>query len=120
MFFCVGFVLLIGCKDKSKTCSVTKTVSFKNDVQPILNENCTTSGCHSGVKPAANLSLVDTLAYKYLLDSKSGYVVPGDYNASGLYVSIKSVSNPMPPNGNMDVCKIETIKVWIQQGGLNN
>ena len=47
--------------DKTRT-----AVDYKRDIGPLLDKRCTTSGCHSGAKPAAGLRLdaADTSAAK--------------------------------------------------------
>jgi hypothetical protein len=101
-------------------CNPPATVSFKNDIQPIFNANCNTSGCHSGNKPAGNLNLESANAYANLMDSKSGYIDLLHPENSILYVSITSKTNPMPPSGKLDECVTGLILKWIQQGAKNN
>jgi hypothetical protein len=33
---------------------------------------------------------------------------------------MKSVNNPMPPNGALEKCKLDLILKWIEQGAQNN
>ena len=109
---------MISCKKGTTepVCTPPATVSFSKDIQPIFNANCNTSGCHSGTKPAGNLNLESNQAYANLMDSKSGYIDTMKPVNSILYVSMTSKTNPMPPNGKLDACKIELVLKWIQEG----
>lgn len=95
-------------------------VSFNRDIKPILSSNCAISGCHSGSTPEGNLNLEPSLAYNQLKKSGSGYIDTSDPKGSVLYSSMVSVSDPMPPLGNLDPCSIELILKWMQQGALDN
>lgn len=123
LFFIIistSIVLVHSCKNKKKKCTTPSTVSFKNDVQPIFDANCTTSGCHSGTNPKGNLNLEATVSYAQLMNSQSGYINTSNATSSLLYSSMNSVNNPMPPNGKLDHCTLEIIKTWIEQGAKNN
>lgn len=114
------FIFLHACKGKNEKCSNPTTISFKNDVQPIFNENCITSGCHSGNNPAGNLNLSSQVSFQNLIDSQSGYLDLNTPKNSLLYTSMTSVNNPMPPNGKLSNCKLDLILKWIEQGANNN
>jgi len=101
-------------------CTPPTTVSFKQDIQPIFNTNCATSGCHAGMKPAGSLNLEASVAYANLTDSKSGYLDTLNPKASLLYTSMTSVTNPMPPNGKLGKCTTDLILKWIEQKTKNN
>jgi hypothetical protein len=97
-----------------------KVVSFKNDIQPILQENCSTSGCHSGSDPAGDFNLEASMAYAQLLEAGSGYVDTINPKYSVVYSSLLSTSNPMPPSGHLDKCSIDLIEKWMLQKAKNN
>ena len=103
-----------------KDCGLPETVSFSADVLPILNANCSTVGCHSGNFPEGGFDLADSVAYKELTHPGSGYVDTLNPSFSILYAQMKSTSNPMPPTGKLDDCKLELILKWIQQKAKNN
>ena len=118
----LSFSFLFSCS-KTKVedvCTTPTTVSFKQDIQPILNTNCSTSGCHTGVKPKGGLNLDAAQAYGELTNSKSGYVDTLNPSASLLFTSMTSVSNPMPPNGKLSKCTTDLILKWIAQKAKNN
>lgn len=101
-------------------CTTPVTVSFKQDIQPIFNTNCATSGCHAGTKPAGTLNLEASVAYKNLTDPKSGYLDTVNPKASLLYTSMTSITNPMPPNGKLGKCTTDLILKWMEQKAKNN
>ncbi|MBK6444999.1 MAG: hypothetical protein IPG90_00725 [Bacteroidetes bacterium] len=95
-------------------------VSFHADILPVLRENCSTVGCHSGGNPTGHLNLDDSLAYGELSRAGSGYINTNIPTHSLFYSQLISISQPMPPNGKLDDCTIEMILRWIKQGALNN
>jgi hypothetical protein len=118
----ITLTLLFSCT-KAKVedvCTTPATVSFQQDIQPIFNTNCATSGCHAGTKPAGTLNLEASVAYANLMDPKSGYLDTVNPKASLLYTSMTSVTNPMPPNGKLSKCTTDLILKWIEQKAKNN
>lgn len=118
----ISFLLLLSCT-KAKVgdvCNLPSNVSFKRDIQPIFNANCNTSGCHTGSKPKGGLNLDSTQAYAALQNPKSGYIDTLNPSASLLYISMTSISNPMPPNGKLSKCTTDLILKWITQKAKNN
>ncbi len=101
-------------------CNPPATVSFNNDLKPIFNQYCNTSGCHSGSSPAGNLDLTPAVAYTQLMKPSKGYVDTINPQYSVLYADMNSSSDPMPPTGKLDKCKLELVMKWIQQKAKNN
>jgi len=125
IYFIAGIILLNSCtytKLDNSPCNTFEmdTVSFNRDVIPLFNSYCNTSGCHSGSIPAGSLSLESSIAYSELMQPGKGYVDTLNPKFSVLYTQMISVSQPMPPTGNLDACKTEMILNWIQQGAKNN
>ena len=113
--------LFFSCKkEQSQNCKTPNEVSFKNDIQPIFNQNCVSSGCHAANKPAGGLNLESASAYIELLNPKSGYIDTLNPNSSLLYVSMTSAISPMPPKGKLDDCTTQLVLKWIQQKAKNN
>ena len=102
------------------TCNAPSVVSFSQNIQPIFNQNCSTSGCHSGTSPAGNLSLESSVAYAQLVRKGKGYIDTLTPQYSVLYASMNSTSNPMPPSGKLDKCNIDLVLKWIEQKATNN
>jgi hypothetical protein len=90
-------------------------VSYTNFIVPLFEQNCNFSGCHGNGSRAGKVSLS---AY----DSTSKFVQP--YNASGSLVLVAILREDplrwMPPAGKLHPDKIEKIRLWIEQGALNN
>jgi hypothetical protein len=107
-------------EDVNPLCDIPDTVSFSSDIIPLFNTHCSLSGCHSGSSPEGDLNLEASMAYTQLTSGNSGYVDTVNPEFSVLYVSMKSVSSPMPPTGNLDDCTTELVLKWIEQNAKNN
>ncbi|MFZ1422181.1 MAG: c-type cytochrome domain-containing protein [Saprospiraceae bacterium] len=84
-------------------------ISYSKEVLPIINTNCKV--CHSGTAPLGNLSLTSYTEVKSI--ANNGKLV------CSINWNVGCVS--MPKGGKkLDVCSIQKIEAWIQQGGLNN
>lgn len=122
LFISAILYLSVSCKKAvvEEVCTQPTVVSYKNDIQPIFNTNCATSGCHAGKKPAGSLNLEASVSFENISDSKSGYIDTVNPTASLLYTSMTSVTNPMPPNGKLSKCTTDLILKWIEQKAKNN
>ena len=92
------------------------TVSFANDLLPLLNNRC--ANCHGANRTEEGLNL---LSYAAIMSgSKNGAVVtPGDADNSLLVELL--VSQEMPKRGpKLTPTQIQPIIDWINQGALNN
>ena len=92
------------------------TVSFANDIQPILQSRCI--NCHGGDRTEEDLSLkthADIMA-----GSKNGAVVtPGDATNSLLAEMV--ANQKMPKRGpKLTPPQVQLIVDWIHQGALDN
>lgn len=121
------FLVVFGCcscahdrAEPAVVCSTPDTVSFSRDLIPLFAQNCNDAGCHSGSSAAANLNLDAAHAYAALHASGSGYIDTINPKYSLLYAQMNSVSNPMPPSGKLDKCKLEMVLRWIEQKAKNN
>jgi uncharacterized membrane protein len=87
----------------------TVSVSFQNDINPIIQTNCTP--CHSGSTPSGGLLL--TSHAQIAAASNSGKIMDRISRSNG---------DPllMPQTGKMGDCSIAIIQAWINQGTLNN
>ncbi|HVD97403.1 MAG TPA: hypothetical protein VNB90_04300 [Cytophagaceae bacterium] len=102
------------------TQTLPDTVSFSRDIQPILTNNCSLSGCHSGNNPEGNFNLEAGKSYAELMQHGSGYVDTINPRYSVVYSELVSQSNPMPPMGRLDQCSIDLIEKWMKQKAKNN
>ncbi len=80
--------------------------NFRDEIAPILEQNCT--GCHHNSEGKH----LDLTSRDFVLAHK--LVVPGQPQASPLYMSIKS--GAMPPSGKLSDGKMEAIAQWIRGG----
>lgn len=99
----------------SSTCS-SDTVYFQNDLFPLINSGCNTSGCHDAVSHAEG---VDLSSY----DKIKSYVSAGNAANSKLYkVLVKSGDErmPLPPLPAFTADQIAKVQKWINQGAKNN
>ena len=108
------------CNHEAVVCTPPTTVSFSQDIVPIFNKNCNTSGCHSGTSAAGNLNLESSVAYAQLSKKGKGYIDTLTPQYSVLYASMNATTNPMPPNGKLDNCTIGLVLKWIEQKAKNN
>ncbi|MCJ8211057.1 hypothetical protein MUY27_15165 [Mucilaginibacter sp. RS28] len=113
-----GFMIVLcvtACRhDPITPLSDAPTISFKNDVQPIMISNCTQSGCHGSEGHEFKL-----LTYQDVL----GHVKAGEPHSSSIYSAITANTlgtMPQPPNPRLTDTQIKTIYLWILQGAKNN
>jgi hypothetical protein len=88
------------------TCDTT-TVSYANDIVPILENNC--YGCHD----AGSFSISNAQFDSYNL-------LKNYANDGQLINRTNDVANPMPPAQLMDDCNRNIIKAWVEAGAPNN
>ena len=119
--FCIGAIASACDNDKFPVdVPVKEKVSFKLDVQPILNQECVS--CHSpSAANAVDPDLRTGFAYESLMALPMGSIVKGDAEASELVAMLNGGGdNPMPPGATISAIKIALIKKWIDDGALNN
>ena len=80
---------------------VTSGISYQSTIEPIIKNNCATSGCHNG---------------DVSIDLRSHAVIKA--NASKIKTMINDRS--MPPNNSLLSSDIELITCWINDGTPNN
>jgi hypothetical protein len=111
-FFIFGIVLTIisSCsKDDNNVVDCTGvTPTYTNDIAPILNASCATSGCHSALFPASGINLSAYTAAKSA--SINGKVLKSIKHESGVAA--------MPPMGasKLSAANIRLIECWIKNG----
>ncbi len=84
------------------------SISFVQEVQPIIVNNCSKSGCHDG------LSKFELSTYSEI----SGRTSPGNAHQSSLYTTV--VKRSMPPSQPLSDEQAKLIYIWIMQGSKNN
>lgn len=105
-------------------------VSFKNDIQPILDAHCV--ACHLTGAAQANLNLEEGLAYAALVRQRAQQspfqrVAPGEPNESylirkveGSHIKVGGQGTQMPPLGPLNKESIALIRQWILYGAPDN
>lgn len=113
-------LLIIGCYQDRSIISdtgdeITRTVSFGNDIIPMLNSSCNGSGCHNSGGKAPELT-----AEKAYSSLTNGYVNTEQPEASELFLWMTGKrGSPMPLSGtNKEYNAL--VLAWIKQGALNN
>lgn len=109
------------------------TVSFRDQIRPIFDTHC--AGCHSagGLADQSGIALRLTAAVSYDLlvdrmsvqDASLTLVVPGNAAASFLFQKVNSdtpaVGSRMPlARAALADADVELIRLWIDEGALNN
>jgi len=100
--------------------------NFSSIQQDVFSKSCALSGCHTGAFPAAGLNLTSGSAYPNIVNKEAFggvfYVKPGNSAESYLFDRINSTSaaTVMPPTGRLPQNVIDSIKLWIDSGALNN
>lgn len=104
LFFAMSLVFVIySCEKKQLVKSdCTKTISYKNDIAPMMQQYCTS--CHSNGNQSPDLTTHSGVAN----------------SALSCYGRMNDKSNPMPPNGNLADSLIQQFGCWTTQGKLNN
>ena len=93
-------------------CDTTKTISYSQDIVPILNNSCgINNSCHS----SSNTSNVDLSNYAGVDTS----VVKGKFYSS---VNWDGFASKMPKGSptQISICNITQIKKWVAAGAPNN
>ena len=96
-----------------------KKLNYQDNILPILREKCL--ACHDADKIKGGLDM--TAFTKLMEGGGSGVVVkPGDAEGSRLYQTASHKVQPfMPPKSDkIPQPYIDTIKLWIEQGALEN
>jgi hypothetical protein len=99
-------------------------VSFKNDVKPIIDKNCTE--CHNEGGAGTMASGFQTVTYETVMKgTKYGpVVIPGHALSSSLYRLVAGKVDPsiQMPHGKEAIPpeQIALIENWINQGAKNN
>jgi len=99
--------------------------TFSSIQSELLSKNCALSGCHAGSIPAGGLVLSSGVAYNNIVNKiaydETMYIEPGDPDNSYLYQRVSTnTSSVMPPTGRLPQHMIDTLRVWIENGALNN
>ena len=108
VFFWLAFTLLLfilsGCKHEPINPCSFDTVKYRTDIKPIIERNCTTSGCHNNSNGLGNFNIYDELNEKC--------------NDGSFYKRV-FYKKDMPPF-KMDTCDFIKLKMWYLDGHKSN
>lgn len=106
-------------------CAQEESVSFSQDVKPILEQNCI--ACHQEGGAGYEASGFSMVTYDTLMAGTQfgPMIIAGDSAGSNMIVLMEGRADPsisMPHGAMKPVRKsdIETIRTWIEQGAKNN
>ncbi|MDP9076057.1 MAG: cytochrome c [Bacteroidota bacterium] len=93
---------------------LSDSVCFKNDVLPLFQTYCASTGCHDGTSRGEDNNLALT-NYANIMQG----IVPGNAGESRYYTII--AEGTMPPGNapKLSSTQLATIATWINQGALN-
>ncbi len=106
---------LVGCGSEP-----TATVSFRQDVNPILEQHCVS--CHTEGGPGFRKTGLRLDSYEHLMAGR--VITPGDTSKSPLLAFIHPSSDPgrsMPLNApKLAKHEVDLISAWVAQGAKDN
>ncbi|MDX9791100.1 MAG: c-type cytochrome domain-containing protein [Candidatus Kapaibacterium sp.] len=110
------------CPDDS---SPVVRATFSSIQSEVFDKSCAGSDCHGGTNPSAGLRLAGINSYDNIVNKEvfgMMLVKPGASEESYLFARISSdiTSLQMPPTGKLPRSVIDSIRVWIDNGALNN
>jgi len=112
----IGAMQMISCTHPPQI----PTVSFSNDIIPILNASCTlNSSCHLGANSTNLQTNFDSDSAYYTITHK-GLISTTNPTSSLLYSEVQSHEMPIAPVPSLSSAQQNLILEWIQQGALNN
>ena len=106
--FAVLLVIIACAKDKAIKADCVDEISFAADVKPIIDVNCSTSGCHDA-----------SLAGGYNLSTYSGVETNADRILSVINHDAGFIAMPQGADKLADSV-IKKVECWIKQGKLDN
>ncbi len=107
-------------------CATDRVIGFKSDIDPILRKKC--QQCHTPpdgtgyVQTGLNMESYDTLMHGTVFGK---VIIPGDSKRSVLNKLVEGRAGEMMrmPHGDADKLtaeEVEFLKLWVNQGALNN
>jgi hypothetical protein len=106
-------------------CGGEETVSFSQDVRPVLEQNCLE--CHQAGGSGLEASGFNMETYDGLMKGTNfgPMIIAGDAAGSNMLVLMEGRADPSisMPHGQQDPISqrdIQTIRLWIEQGAKNN
>jgi hypothetical protein len=107
--------VFLSCKHEAEGLNLMDSICFESQILPIFQTSCAISGCHDSPGNESGYVFAD---YEHIMEA----VTPGDPMKSPAYTSLISGSGEeglMPPGQPLSVQNRTLIRVWIEQGALN-
>lgn len=107
--------VILSCKHESEGIDQLDPICFETKILPIFQASCALSGCHDSPGEESEYVFTD---YTHIMEA----ITPGDPNSSPAYTSLISASGEeglMPPGQPLSKQNRTLIRVWIEQGALN-
>lgn len=106
-----GFVFWItsSCKHEVISAEQMDPICFTEQVLPIFQNSCATSGCHDATTAEKGYVFTD---YAGIMKA----ITPGNAAKSKAYRAITGASELMPPDNPLPIDKRTLIRLWIEQG----
>jgi len=122
IFLFIGVLFIASCKPESEVEDLivceTGTIDFVNEVLPIMQSSCATTGCHDASTAKDGVVLED---YNSIVNT--GGVTKGTATSSELYeVLYETGEDKMPPTSSgivLNQTQKDIIRKWIDQGANN-
>ncbi len=123
-------IAIVSCNDSIVTeCEIdTDNIKIRANYQSIQKELFDKSciGCHSGSLPSGGLNLSSDVSFSNIKDRENGnknmlLVKSGVADSSYLIKKLEANDGSvMPPTGKLNQAVIDTVKLWINSGAINN
>lgn len=94
------------------------SVKFGSQIQPIFDNHCTS--CHNVTHNKLNLETCCSYDQIFLTGFSAPYVNTSNPTSSLLHTYLLGVPMLMPPMGAISDPEIELVRLWIEQGAVNN
>lgn len=112
-FALVGMAILFlfnnSCKHDGIPADQMEQICFTDQVLPIFQNSCGTSGCHDAKSSESGYVFTD---YASIMKS----ITPGNASKSKAYQAMTSTILLMPPDNALPESKRTIIRIWIEQG----
>jgi hypothetical protein len=119
------------CVDSQCQCDAGVSVSFANDVAPLLDSQCGTAACHAGRKPKEGLDLQTATSFSAMVGVETSecadgrlLVDPGNPQESYLVQKVTGIDmcfgSLMPKGAPLTDAQVSLISAWICSGAPNN
>ena len=105
----IVFVTIPSCQHDGIPADQIETICFTEQVLPIFQNSCSTSGCHDAKSAEHGYVFTD---YASIMKA----ITPGNASKSKAYQAMISTFEIMPPDNPLPAPKRTIIRLWIEQG----